>query len=277
MKKLAKEGIILIVLLASIWAVFTLIPWEPAQKVGQISKKMEERLGESVWEYFNTSNDVMPRSNKIYKQIDSLLVRICEANEIDRSHIKLHIVYNNEINAYALPDGHLVILTGLISFCDNPEQLAGVMAHELAHIQKGHVMQKLVKEIGVSLLISAATGEAGGEVLRRTGRTLSSTAFDRGLEREADELAVQYLMNAKISPTHMADFFDELASSEPTIFKYLTWMRTHPDTQERADKIRDILDTKQIESIEIMDVDTWDFIKYSVTDAHPNPWNNVED
>ncbi|MDV7392607.1 M48 family metallopeptidase, partial [Arthrospira platensis SPKY1] len=157
-----------------------------------------------------------------------------------------------------------------------PEQVAGVIAHELAHIQKGHVMQKLVKEIGVSLLISATTGDVGGEVLKRTARTLSSTAFDRAMEWEADEVGVEYLFNSAIDPSHLADFFEELALSEPEMVKYFTWMSTHPDTQERADRIRMLTEDKEIESVPVMSEEAWLSLQNSINEKVENPWRNVE-
>lgn len=276
MNKLAKEGLIFIGLLGILWGAMTFIPWEPAQKVGQISKKMEKQLGDTLWEFFEASNDVMSTSDSIYKSVDSMLIRICDANAINRNKIKLHVVYSDEVNAYALPDGHMIILTGLLTYCDHPEQVAGVIAHELAHIQKGHVMQKLVKEIGVSLLISATTGDVGGEVLKRTARTLSSTAFDRAMEWEADEVGVEYLLNAAIDPSHLADFFEDLAVSEPEMVKYFTWMRTHPDTQERADRIRLLTEDKEIENIPLMSEEAWISLQQSVNEKVENPWRNVE-
>lgn len=276
MNKLVKEGLIFLCLFAGLWFALTHIPWEPAKKVGQISKKMEKQLGDTIWEFFQASNEVMSTSDSVYQSVDSMLVRICQANQIDRTKIKLHVVFSDEVNAYALPDGHMVILTGLLTYCDHSDQVAGVIAHELAHIQKGHVMQKLIKEIGVSMLISAAAGDFGGEFLKRTAKTLSSTAFDRAMEVEADEVGVEYLMKAQINPTYLADFFEDLAASETDMAKYFTWMRTHPDTQERANRIREISESESLEYQPVMSEASWQSLQESIKSQVENPWQNIE-
>ncbi|MDZ7607365.1 MAG: M48 family metallopeptidase [Cyclobacteriaceae bacterium] len=130
---------------------------------------------------------------------------MCDKNDIDRDKIKVHLLFKDEVNAFALPDGHLVIFSGLILESENPEELSGVIAHELAHIKLNHVMTKLMREVGLSVLLSMASG-GGGDMLRETAKMLSSTAFDRALEKEADIKAVDYLIEANISPEPFATF-----------------------------------------------------------------------
>ena len=80
-------------------------------------------------------------------------------------------------NAFALPGGHLVLYTGLINASDNFEEVTGVIGHELAHIELNHVMKRLVREIGLSALISMTTGESNPQVVLETAKLLSSSAF----------------------------------------------------------------------------------------------------
>lgn len=98
-------------------------------------------------------------SDTVLAPLDSLLSHLCEANDIERDKIKLHVVQSNEVNAFAFPDNHLVVFTSLIAKCENQEELCGVMAHEIAHMQKGHIMKKLVKEVGLSALVGMASGD----------------------------------------------------------------------------------------------------------------------
>ena len=73
---------------------------------------------------------------------------------------------------------------------DNENQLGFVICHEIAHIQLSHVMKKLVKEIGLSVLISMTTGKSGSGTIQEGLKLLSSSAYDRNLEKEADLKAV---------------------------------------------------------------------------------------
>ena len=86
-----------------------------------------------------------------------------------------------------MPGRHLIIYTRLIQDCKNANELTGVMAHEIAHMEHAHVMKKMIKESGLTLLLSIAGGNVGGEVVKGILRKISSTAYDRSLESDADE------------------------------------------------------------------------------------------
>ncbi|MCX8473257.1 MAG: M48 family metalloprotease, partial [Sediminibacterium sp.] len=89
------------------------------------------------------------KNTHVVNSIDSIVTHICKSNKIDRETIIVHVLNKDEINAFALPNGHLIIYSGLIHNSDNQEELTGVISHEIAHIELNHVMKKLVKEIGL--------------------------------------------------------------------------------------------------------------------------------
>lgn len=236
MKKTLFQGGIILILFFGTWTAFTQIDWLKIFKVKQMSHKTEEKLGDLFWDIFKKS-EVENKDSFVMNQVDSIVNRICKNNHIERNKIKLHILNNEVVNAFALPDGHLIVYSGLISACENPEELAGVICHEIAHIEEQHVMKKLVKEIGLSVLISISTGNAGGEIIKEATKTVTSTSFDRKLEKEADIKAVDYLVQANINPEHFANFLFKLSMEEPNAIKYLSWISTHPDSEERAEYI----------------------------------------
>lgn len=94
--------------------------------------------------------------------MDSLVSRLCDANGIPRNHVKVHVFRADVVNAFAMPGGHLVVNSALIEDCKNPEQLCGVLAHEMAHIELRHVMNKLLREVGMSVLVNITTGGGDG-------------------------------------------------------------------------------------------------------------------
>ena len=185
MKKTIIQGAISILLFFGTWFVLTKIDWVTVFKVQKVTDKTEEKLGDLFWEIFQRTE----KENKnpfVVNSIDSIVTRICIANKIDREFIKVHILNKGDINAFALPNGHLIVYSGLMTNSDNQEELSGVICHEIAHINLNHVMKKLVKEIGLSVLISMTTGNGGSEIVKETAKMLSSSAFDRSLEKEAD-------------------------------------------------------------------------------------------
>ena len=122
------------------------VDWMTIFNVEQITSSTEEKLGELLWNIIDQQEREITDEETLIT-IDSLTTHICSYNDIDRSQIKLHLINNDEINAYALPDNHLVILSGLILKTKNEAELCGVICHEIAHMEKDHVSKKLIKGI----------------------------------------------------------------------------------------------------------------------------------
>lgn len=265
MKKTLIQGLISVVLFFATWFVLMQVDWMTIFQVQKASDKTEEKLGELFWEGFKNS-ELEIKNAFVLNAVDSIVNKICIENEIDRGLIKVHILNDIEVNAFALPDGHLVIYSGLILNSDKSEELAGVIAHEMAHIQLNHVMQKLLKEIGISVLVSMTTGNGGGELVRESAKILSSTAFDRKLEKEADIKAVDYLVKAKINPELFANFLYKLSHKEHELVQYLTWISTHPESKERAKYIIEYCKGKTGETEQVLTDETWELMKLKLTD-----------
>ena len=98
-------------------------------------------------------------------------------------------------------------------------------------------MNKLVKEIGLSVLISMSTGNGNAETIKAAIKQLSSSAYDRKLETEADLAAVDYLIKAGIDPKPFANFIYRLPDKSKNLPHQIYWISTHPESKERAEKI----------------------------------------
>lgn len=255
MKNIIVQFLLIVVLFFGSWILFSQIDWMQILNVKQLNEKTERKLGELYWNYFKNSQDELD-DDLIFLPVDSLLTSLCKANGIDRSKIKLHILKNGDVNAFALPGKQIVLFSGLITECKNEAELAGVLGHELAHIQEKHVMKKLVKEIGLSLLISTASG-GNGELIRQSAKLLSSSAYDRRLEKEADRRAIDYLSQAELPLKSMGDFLTRLAKKSDEIPENLVWISTHPDTRARVSFIDEYIASKVSAEKTILADSTW--------------------
>lgn len=258
-KKIFLQGFVLILIFFSTFLLAVQVDWIKLFRVREVNDKTEKKLGETIWEAIRESGTEV-NSKAVVKPLDSLLGRICLSNKIKKQDIKIHVLQHDEINAFALPDGHLIIFTGLIENVDRPEELSAVMAHEIAHIQLNHVMKKLGREIGLSVLMSISGGNAGSELIKEVSRVLSSTAFDRGLEREADLRAVDYLVKANISPVFLSDFLARLPEKDAG----LTWFSTHPESAERIKYIQEYSRGKVVINSSVISAKTWENLKQRV-------------
>lgn len=259
MKKVIIQGLSLFILFFSSWFILTQVDWLDLFEVEQNAQKTEEKLGELFLEVF-TNKEVENDNDFIMKSVDSIANKICKANNIDRELLKIHIINKDETNAFALPDGHLVIYSGLILNSDNPEALSGVIGHEITHIQKNHIMKKLVKEVGLSVLISLTTGNDGGEIISETARSISSSVFDKSLEKQADLKVVDYLLEAQINPNPFADFLYQMSETRENL-KYVSWLGTHPDSKERANYIVEYSSDKHTDFESVISDATWSKLK----------------
>jgi predicted Zn-dependent protease len=251
-----------------IWMGMGLINWMNLFELKKNIQTTEEKLGNLYWDIIKRGETEVFDGN-LTMPIDSLVKHLCTSNNIDFNTIKTHLVAKDEINAFALPDNHLVIYTGLITECEHADELAGVVAHEIAHMQKNHIMQKLTREIGLTALLSMTTGKSSGEIIKQATKLLTSSAYDRNMEREADLTAVEYLQKARINAHPFANFMFRL-SSKAQLPKQLIWLSTHPDSEERALDISiKANETLATESKEIITPFQWENMRSCISSIYP--------
>ncbi len=236
MRKIGIELVISVTILLGVWFLLSQVDWMKLFNVEQTTRNTEEKIGDLFWDLLKKSETEIT-STSVVAPIDSMLSLICEKNQIDHTKIKFHLLRKDDINAFALPNNHLVVYSGLINACENEAELYGVICHEIAHIEKNHVMNKLVKEVGLSVLISMSTGNGNSEMIKEALKRLSSSAYDRKLETEADLTAVDYLIKAGINPEPFANFLYRLSDETKNLPHQIYWISTHPESNERAEKI----------------------------------------
>lgn len=256
----------LVLLIASFFLCFFLLKqpdWLKIFNVREAKETTEEKLGNLYWKLLQGINEEVTDPERI-QLLDSLVTRLCEANDIDRESIKLHLLDKDDINAFALPDRHLVVFTGLIEECENPEELCGVLGHELAHIEKGHIMRKLSREIGFSILIGMTTGNGNPEMIQQAIRVLTSSAYDRKLEREADITGIEYMIKADIDPRSFPAFLFRLSTLEKDLPDQLFWISSHPASEERATDLINYILLQQIDdTTPVLDSMQWQTLQSS--------------
>ncbi|RYD56225.1 MAG: M48 family metallopeptidase [Sphingobacteriales bacterium] len=245
MKKLTIQFVVFVAGFFALWLALSQVDWLTLFKVAKLSKAHQKELGTYVLNAYNFDKKQLSdsRSQKI---IADLKNRICLANQVDIATIQTYIFHDAEVNAFAMPGGNVIVNTALISYCDNPDMLAGVLAHEIAHVQKEHVNKKLIRNIGMSSLLLLAGGSQNAGVIKRILQTLTTSSFDRDDEREADRVAVSYLQQTKIDPLPLAAFFakmDKHAGAAPDL---LDWVSTHPDAAERAASVRNAVGSTNV-------------------------------
>ncbi|MFW2349694.1 M48 family metallopeptidase [Qipengyuania sp.] len=158
--------------------------------------------------------------------------------EVDPGKVKVRAGVANMgmINAVALPGGQVLLFDGLIQQAESPEELAGVLAHEVGHVRERHVMTALLRQFGLSILLAGTDSRVTNSVFG-----LASMGYSREAEREADDYARSRMAESDISPLGAAGFFERVAEEtgeDEDAPALVGWIASHPSSVERAKAYR---------------------------------------
>jgi len=141
-------------------------------------------------------------------------------------------------NAFAAPGGHVVVGAKLIAAMESPDELAGVLAHELGHVEARHPIAGAIRILGLSLLFDMMVGGETGiaDNIAKGAGLLLALSYSRDDERAADRTAVETLRRVGIRADGLRQFFERLAKTHGAGAGILAWINTHPSFSERIDK-----------------------------------------
>ena len=263
MQKILVHGLTLVGSFFALWFGLAQVDWITLLRVERATDATEQQLGKAVWEFVSRSSD-LDRTPALTAPLDTLLQRLCVAAGDPECPVRLYVVRDRMVNAFALPDGRMIITTGLLNEVQNEAELAGVIGHEYAHIEGRHVMNKLAKEIGLAVLISTNTG-AGTDMVQQVLQSLSSTAYDRRLESEADRRSVELLVEARIDPAPLGNLTYRLGQSGRDPATYLRWLSTHPEPEERSLAILELAKDADVKPERVLSDAAWAEMKRQLT------------
>lgn len=236
MRKALLQFLVLAVVFLGTWQLLSRIDFMGHFHIAKMDKKLEKKLGDRLLKEIK-ENNVEIGTDEVKNVFDSIKDRICYANAIDPNDVDIYLIRSNEVNAFAMPGNHIVVYTGLIQYCDSASELSGILAHEISHIELNHIMKGLVSQVGIGVLAAIATN-GNSAAMTRIVRVLSSSAYERKQEREADANGVIYLEHAQINPEGFANVMEKLAKLQSDVPEEMTWISSHPESKERAENIR---------------------------------------
>jgi Zn-dependent protease with chaperone function len=213
------------VLTASILAVGYAAPHWVAP---HIPMSWERNVGSSIVGDFG---DLRCRDPEGQQALEALVERVAPGATRGPDAIEVAALDVPVFNAAALPGGYIVVFKPAITETD-PDALAGILAHEVAHVRRRHVTEALVREFGIGALIRLFAGDIGANA-----EQIVSLSYTRENEAQADSDAIEMLRRADISPKPTADLFDHLAKEQGEGSSVgAEFLQSHPLSSGRARK-----------------------------------------
>ncbi|TGN17127.1 M48 family metallopeptidase [Leptospira idonii] len=262
--------------------IYRLVPTSVDESIGSmVHKKIESGIGMDFCEA---------------KEAEEFLTKATEEIRPKDSPYKysIQIISRPDTNAFAVSGGKIYFLSGLLNKADSQEEVLGVLAHEIAHVEKRHHVRNLLKALGTAFAISILVGPGLGdfemiETASELGTTILVLKFSRDFESEADEYAVQLLKDANLSLTGLYSFFEKLQRDEKQIskaedkgknsgkdpeekkstvaskfFDFTDFLSTHPGTEERIATLKKLIGSeKKKRTRQLVSQSQWKKIKNS--------------
>ena len=194
----------------------------PALLAKLVPASVERRLGDAMVGDFGRRGCDRPAGQAA---LDALVKRI-DPNDPE---LEVHVVAVPMVNAVTLPGGRIVIFSGLLKEAKSPDEIAGVLGHELGHVRHRDVTEALLRQLGLSVLLGGMEGHVGGYT-----NALLATAYSRGAESRADRYSIDLLRDAKVSPVATADFFRRLGKGAGDTERMFAYVASHPVSSDRA-------------------------------------------
>lgn len=242
----------LVTLIAALLAAYQWgLPWAADILARHLPASMEKHIGDEAWSalesgYFEPSQLAAARQENLRKAFAAL-------RQPDGEHTAYRIEFRSSglgANAFALPNGVIVVTDDLVLLAEDERALLGVLAHELGHVEKRHAMRRLLQALGVGVLVNLAVGDVSS-VLAAVPSILLDQKYSRDFEREADQYAIDMLHANHVPLTPMAVLFEKMHEMDAAQAKAaggnrdndgedgVDYLSSHPSDAERIARLKE--------------------------------------
>jgi Zn-dependent protease with chaperone function len=207
----------------------------------QVPMEWEDRFGREEIDKLRTEGALLDDTNQI-AQLTELAQPLIKVLPENRRNLKFYIMDDADPNAFALPGGYVVVHTGMLQMTETPEELLGVLAHEIAHETQRHMIRHRIAAAGplviFGLFLHSRSG--AGNLLALGSGLMIYQGFSQEYETEADDVGWKYLVAANIDPRGMIRTFQKLKASEDSMgFSHLMpeAFASHPALAKRIARL----------------------------------------
>ena len=249
---LAVAVLVVPLFLYGIWKV--VIPELSDRVAMQVPVSWEEKLGATVMQGLPKTLAPAPNPEK-EKVLQAIIDRLLSADPNQPYNIRIYISEHEMVNAVALPGGHIIVFQGLLNTADSPEELAGVLAHEIQHVLLRHSTRGIIRSLTSQILLTLMIGDMNGsmEMMLNVAGELDGLSHSRNMEREADRQGMEMILTARIDPEGMVRMFEKLGAEEKLFItgknaeetapkeessSWTQYLSTHPAGRDRVSQLK---------------------------------------
>jgi beta-barrel assembly-enhancing protease len=221
---LYSAGFLVLLSLIFVWQYDRVVDWA----AGKVSMETEKSLGDSVLKSLNLDASKQQQG----AAVDAVRKIGDQLTKGSRYKYQWYVVDNDDINAFAVPGGMVIVNSGLLKKADSANELAAVLAHEVQHVEQRHALKNMLNSAGVASMVMLVLGDTN-TVMMIMAHQISTQYFSRQVEADADIKGLNLLDKNQIDASGMASFFKKLDAEYKGKDDMPTWLSSHPETQAR--------------------------------------------
>lgn len=210
-------------------AYFWLLPYLSERMAMALPPEMDVKLGDPMFDSMKTDLSI--------DEVGSLTLQAFADKLViaPTFKLRLHLVRDEQINAFAMPGGHIVVYTGLLDKMTGPEELAALLSHEGTHVEKRHSTRGIARDLAGSMFLSLLLGDMGGlaEAVAQKGDELKGLSYSRDLETEADTIGIRRMHANGVDPQGMVKLLELLEREAENMPEGVSFLSSHPLTKDR--------------------------------------------
>lgn len=240
-RRLRLVGSTIAVLALLVWLGNLAVDLAVSALVQRVPPQLEQKFGDHILAEMQAELIFVEAPDRV-AQLEALVAPLTNVVALGTNGLKMFIAEEEDPNAFALPGGYVVVTTGMLNLVDRPEELLGVLAHELAHVQQKHCIRTVISGAGPFLIFGVLLGGGDGLVglLGNATDLMMRSSFSQEYETEADEVGWQILLASRVDPRGMVGAFKKLQAQEtgqPLDDVVPQAFRSHPKTEKRIARL----------------------------------------
>jgi predicted Zn-dependent protease len=248
------------------------IPAATSLLASKVPISWEEHLGQATVEKLAPADKrcLNPNLNQF---MDEMIATLTAPLSRTPYTFRVIVVDDPRVNAFAAPGGYIIIFRGLLERTQTPEELAGVIGHELQHILHRHPTRALLQQASTGLLLVALAGDVKGAMSfgLEGARILGTLRYSRELEETADLEGMSMLLASGVDPAGMITFFEKMSREGEKSPEILTYLSSHPDPESRIARLKLLAAQSQHRPTKLLQGHNWQVIRRACEKTDPEP------